>query len=171
MAEETGQSNATRNWIGVGVAALLTVAIVTIVFWKSHPNEPPADEEPRVMDVDQMPSGIEEAFGTWRAYVGPVVMVAHGRPAKDFDFGMRVFMLIDDDSRFYIRAQRIVLNDANAASDAKLTEDQIKKLKAIDPPLLISDEADRDRAIAAWRKWESADDTTKSAAEVEVLDA
>src|SRR4051812_26513867 len=102
MTENATHSNRSRNTIGVTLASLLTVAIVVMVFWKSHPSsDTPRDEEPRGIEIDDMPGAIEEANGTWRAYVGPVVMLAYGRPATDFEFGMRVFGMIDEDSRFY----------------------------------------------------------------------
>ena len=168
-----GEANppARKNPIGMALAVLLTIAIVVVVFWQQRGPGEGRDGEPRVPDGRPV-SGLEEmGDGYWRAYYGPVVVEVTGMPAREFNFRMRPWAMIDEDTRVLVRSQRMLVQDPNAAKAIDLTPEQVEKLKAAVPPRMVMDDADRENVIALWHAWEKADASHKPAAQDALLGA
>jgi hypothetical protein len=163
---------ARKNPIGMALAVLLTIAIVVVVFWQQRGPGEGRDGDTRGVPDGRPASGLEEmGDGYWRAYYGPVVVEVTGMPARDFNFRMRPWAMIDEDTRVLVRSQRMLVQDPNAAKAIDLTPEQVEKLKALEPPRMVIDDADREKVIAFWHAWEKADAAHKPAAQDEILNA
>ena len=161
-----------KNAIGMALAVLLTVAIVAVVFWQQRGPNDAREGEPRPVPDGRPASGLEEmGDGYWRAYYGPVIVEVSGNPARDFNFRMRPWAMIDEDTRVLVRSQRMLTQDPNAAKAIELTPEQIEKLKSVEPPRMVIEDADRERVIALWHAWEKAAPPQKSAAQDAILNA
>jgi hypothetical protein len=171
MTQSDANPPARKNPIGMALAVLLTIAIVVVVFWQQRGPGEGRDGDPRVPD-GRPASGLEEmSDGYWRAYYGPVVVEVTGTPARDFNFRMRPWAMIDEDTRVLVRSQRMLTQDPNAAQAIDLTPEQVEKLKAVEPPRMVIDDADREKVIALWHAWEKADAAHKPAAQDAILSA
>lgn len=173
MADDPGIESRSMNRIGGVLAVLMTLAIVAVVFWQARPggDSQPADPVGAPGTRQQMPADIE-AMGDnmWRASAGPAFVFVRGNPATDFEFRVRMFMMIDDDTRLLLRAQRTLIQDPNAAAAIDLSDDQMARIKSIEPPRMVIADDDRERFISAWHAWEKADEAQRPAARDAVLD-
>lgn len=161
-----------KNPIGMILAVLLTIAIVVVVFWQQRGPGDAREGDPRGVPDGRPASGLEEmGDGYWRAYYGAVVVEVTGTPARDFNFRMRPWAMIDEDTRVLVRSQRMLTQDPNAAKAIDLTPEQIEKLKAIEPPRMVIEDADREHVIALWHAWEKAAPAQKPAAQDAILNA
>ncbi len=160
------------HWIGKALAVLLTVAIVVVVFWGTHPGgDQPSGGGNSNRFSDPQISTIESiGDGTWRAYAGGASVRVSGNPADTFEYRVRMFPMIDDDGRVLIRAYRMLLQDPNAAKAIDLSPEQMDKLRAADPPGMVISDDDRQHFENAWHEWEKADDAHKPKARDAVLD-
>jgi hemoglobin-like flavoprotein len=100
-----------------------------------------------------------------------VVVEVTGTPAREFNFRMRPWAMIDEDTRVLVRSQRMLTQDPNAAKAIDLTPEQIDKLKAVEPPRIVIEDVDRQHVIALWHAWEKVDTAHKPAAQEAILDA
>jgi hypothetical protein len=172
MSEDQAKPAVNKNSIGMALAVLLTLAIVVVVFWQQHPGGDAREPDPRGPPDARPPSGLEEmGDGAWRAYYGPAVVEVTGNPAREFNFRMRLFAVIDEDTRTLIRAQRMLVQDANAAKNIGLSDEQVEQLKTIDPPRMVIADADRQHVIELWHKWEKAKPDEKPAAQNAIVDS
>src|SRR2546421_699622 len=169
-----GEANPPRrkNPIGMVLAVLLTVAIVCVVFWQQRGPGDGRNTDQRGVPDGRPRSGLDEmGDGYWRAYYGPVLVEVTGSPARDFNFRMRPWAMIDEDTRVLVRSQRMLIQDPNAAKAIDLTPEQIDKLKAVEPPRMMIEDADRERVIALWHAWEKSNPPEKPAAQDAILSA
>src|SRR6476469_7072835 len=143
MTEAQGNENRSMNRIGGALAVLMTAAIVGVVFWQSRPGNVSSLNFGRPPRTRPMASEIEElAPNMFRAYAGSAFVFVRGNPATDFEFRMRIFGMIDDDTRLLIRAERTVILDPNAAKAIDLSDEQLEKVKALEPPRMVISEDD-----------------------------
>jgi hypothetical protein len=157
------------NRIGKPLAVLLTLAIVAVVFWQVRPGGEGGDQS-----VSPNPDGrgadMEEVgTNTWRAYAGPAFVLVSGNPADNFEFRMRLFGTLDDDTRSLVRSYRGLLQDPEAAKAIDLTDEQMAKLRAIELPRMIVSDDDRKHFADVWHAWQKADPPAKAEAREAVL--
>src|SRR5438270_13065840 len=110
MADAETQSQPKAQWVGKLLAVLLTAAIVVVVFWQAFPGgeRPQSDISGNPTTNYQQAEMEQVGESMWRAYAGPAVVIVTGSPANNFEFRMRMFMLLDEDTRTLIRAYRTV---------------------------------------------------------------
>jgi hypothetical protein len=168
---ETQSPSKTTQWIGKGLAVLLTVAIVVVVFWQSHPNGdgPNSNDPPGPPNFNNVPGDIEELGPSmWRVSAGPAVVMVNGNPPT-FDYRLRLFMLIDDDTRTMVRSYRQLTIDPNAAKSIGLTDEQMQRLQAINLPRMVISDDDQAKFEKIWHAYEEAVESQKSKARDDVL--
>jgi hypothetical protein len=165
--------------IGSVLAALLTVAILIVVFWQYRPGES-GGRAPDVGDPfnrgdpfrgGRFENGIYPFESGWRAVSGPMVMRVTGNPGSSFSFQMRMFGApMDEETRSLLFAQRNILRNPSVASSIGLTSNQLEKLHANQPAMQMA-EGDEEQIKKLWKAWESADDAHKPAAQQALLEA
>ena len=176
MSDEAQKPHDKYHTVGRVAAGVLTISIVVAAFWHTHlpgsgPGPEPDGEHGRDFGGRQGMTGIEDDGGTFRrAFAGPVFLEAYGRPATSFDFRMRPFGLMDDDSRMLLRSLRVVLNDPNTDRLINLTQDQWKNLQAIEMPRMVISDDDRAQIERLWQDMDAASDAQKPAAQQKLLD-
>jgi len=175
MPEQEVQTQDPRSWIGSAIALVLTAAIVIAVFWQTRgtgsETPPPeiSNEPPR---FDRITASIEETGdGTYRVSAGPMVLGVAGRPATTFDYRMRMYQLLDDDSRVLASALRLLTRDPEAQKAVNATPEQLNKIYELQPPRMVATDAEREHIQRLWAKWEQAPEAEKPAAQQALLDA
>ena len=171
MAETETTSDPGMHWIGKLLAVLLTLAIVVVVFWQSRPggSEGPSPDSSGNQGPDRSGDIEEVASDTYRAYAGQAFAMVQGKPAIDFDFRVRMFGGIDEDTRTLIRGYRTLIMDPNAPKYVGVSAEQMDKLKSIELPRMVMSDQDKEHFIELWHAWEKADAANKKTAQDAVL--
>jgi hypothetical protein len=169
-------ANPENKWVRIGryLAVALTIAIVVAVSWQFRPA--PKIEDP---DLPDSPMGGGNLIATldqmgedaWSVQAGPAIVFISGRPANTFLYRMRIWPMVDDDTRMLIGALRTLQRDSQAVKDAGLSDEQTKKLNDIQPARMVVSDEDGERFEKLWHKLEQADEQGRPGAQKVVLDA
>jgi hypothetical protein len=176
MSETETKAAATTHWVYRALAVLLTIAIVVVVFWQAHPNGEQGGDgtsSPTGDRFNNRQTGDIEAIApdSWRVYSEPMFVIVNGNPATSFEYRMRMFNMMDDDTRTLTRAYRTLMFDSSVAQSIGMSQDQIAAIQKIDFPRAVPADEPRQKFESLWHEWESADASKKPAAREAVLSA
>src|SRR5262249_30467837 len=88
-----------------------------------------------------------------------------------FEYRMRMYMLLDEDSRVLYNALRMLTRDENAQKAVNATPEQLQKIYDLQPPRMVATDEAKANIQRLWVKWEQASEADKPAAQKVLLDA
>jgi hypothetical protein len=168
-------ANPENKWSRIGryLAVALTLAIIVAVFWQFRPGPKPGDDQdlPDGPMGGKIPVSLEQTGDdSWNLQAGPAMLMIVGKPASTFNFRMRSWGMMDDDTRMLIGALRTLQRFPDAVQQAGVSDEQMSRLNDIQPPRMAVADDDRRHVEKLWHDYENADDRTKRDAQQAVMD-